>query len=815
MKQGSAEEQFYELKKKYPDCILLFRMGDFYEVFDDDAKKMSRDIGLTLTSRDRGEVKRAMAGIPHHALNQYLGKIVKLGYKVAIAEQMEDPKKTKGVVKRDVVKVVTAANLIDDKNLNDFEPCYLLSINHSAKNQELYFAYLETSTGEFVTSKIKCEIHQIESAVRNILKRISPKEILIPAKLKQYFSKITEYSVKAIDDYEYDLERNSKILLDYYKTHSLIGFGLEQNDELISVLGSVLNYFKNLELATFSHVQTFRIMNLSKYAIVDATTIKNLELLTNISTHSVKDTSLYHSINRCTTAMGKRKLRSWITSPLIDPLAINERYDKVKCLMNIEIHELLTEINDIERISGRIGMRTINPKDLIALKNSLIQIKNVFEIAVKAGYMENRYTDEIKRTIVSISELIDSQILPEPSTDLKQGNVINSNVSDKLDELRNIQQNAKTILLEYQSLQIKNTGISNLKVKYTNVFGYFIEISKSNISKVPDNYARRQTLVNAERYVTEELKEIEYKILTADEQIHNLETELYNALIVKLIPEIPQIQMISEMIGDLDCLHGFAIIAKSKGYTKPVISKNHKYLMIKNARHPVVEDYLDSAFTPNDILFKDTLINVVTGPNMSGKSTYIRMVAIIIIMAQIGSFVPAEEMEYSIVDRIFTRVGASDNLASGESTFMVEMNETANILNSATEKSLIILDEVGRGTSTYDGLSLATAVVIYIYDKLKSITLFATHYHELTKLASRYQKIKNLTVKVLEKDGEVIFTHKIIEGASEKSFGIHVAELAGIPKEVINTARTILNKLETKSQKSEKSDIKSEQQPLL
>lgn len=812
----TAEQQYRELKAKYEDSILFFRMGDFYELFDDDAINIGKLIGLTVTSRDKGEVKRPMAGIPVHALDTYLGKIVNLGFSVAIAEQMEDPKNVKGIVHRDVVKVVTAGTLIDEKNLKPDNNNYIACIFIDNKNAEIYSAFLEYSTGEFFTYQTK--LTDLSRFV-NILKSKSPKEILVNIDDKKIFEKIVFCKYKLIDEYNFELKNNIAILQKHFVTQFIHSYGYDEADNVLICAGQIIHYLKNIQRSDLNHIRKLYKYNESREMILESSTIKNLEILDtlNLRSENTYQNTLIKLLDETNTPMGKRLLRKWLVSPLTDINEILSRQSVVDFFVNYKDLEF-TKIYDIERLVGKIGVESILPKDIICLKLSLLCIFeniNKFLSITNIGSEEDFSYSGIdtknelphiinnlltfKPFIQEFLTFIDNALLDEPNNNINEGYIFKQNYNSEIDELRNYKQNANDWLKNFQEEEIQKSGIHNLKVKFNSVFGFYIEISNSQIGKVPENYIRKQTLVNGERYITNELKEMEDKILHSDEKLFTLEHNLYVELRKKLCGFIDSLQAIANIVASIDVLSNFANISRKYNFTKPIIfDKNtRKILNIRNGRHPVIENLVKEKYVNNDInLDESKEFVILTGPNMSGKSTYLRMVAMVIIMGQIGCYVPADLAEFRIIDKIYTRIGASDNLSSGESTFMVEMNETANILHNATDHSLVILDEVGRGTSTYDGVAIAWSIVKYILQNIGSFTLFATHYHELSKLEYKYSKIVNRCVQVLEKNEEIIFMYKIIDGSAEKSFGVHVAKLAGMPKEIISEADNILKQFE-------------------
>lgn len=797
--------QYDQLKKKHPDCILFFRLGDFYEGFDEDAKVMAKELGIVLTSRQKGKNKRPMAGIPHHALNRYLHKMIKAGYKVAIAEQVEDAEDAKGVVERDVVRIVTPGTVTDDTSLNESLSNYLVAINKIKEKDLVTFgiAVCDLSTGEFWLNEFYSKKTYYPNDLINEITRINPSEILISN--ESPFQILKEYNLQQIENYEFDYDVNKKRILSHFKIRSLKSFGIEKYKSAISSAGVIINYLQETQKTNLEHITSLAYKNLGKYMILDECTIRNLELVTCIQPDS--KTSLLSTLNHCKTPMGQRKLYSWIIRPLIDKQAIQNRLDSVENLAINSIKlskltDLLNNIYDIERILGKIGTERANARDLLMLKDSLyksIEIANELKGYNVTLIKEILNKLSLKKDLEDLITLLEKSIEEDPPPSIMEGEIIKKGYDKDLDELKKASKEGKDWIKNLQVKEAKRTNIPSLKVKYNKVFGYYIEVSKANLDKVPDDYVRKQTLVNAERFITPELKEMEEKILGAEEKQVEMEYDIFLEIRSHVASLSAEIQKVIDGISTLDCLVNFANLARLNNYVKPEIDGEDKgKIEIKNGRHPVVEKISDDQFVPNDTYLndKDYQLEIITGPNMSGKSTFIRQVALIVLMAQIGCFVPADSFRFCLVDRIFTRVGASDNLARGESTFMVEMIEVANIINNATDRSLIILDEVGRGTSTYDGVAIAWAVAEFIHNNIKSKTLFATHYHELIQLQDKLKRVKNFNVAVKESRGKVVFLRKIEEGGTDKSYGVHVAELAGVPKEVVKRANEILGTLQ-------------------
>lgn len=805
------QEQYQKIKLEYPDYVVLFRLGDFFEAFDDDAITLSKVLGITLTGRGKDDNRKPMAGIPHHALKTYLPKLISEGIKVAIADQMEEATPGK-IVDRQITKVITPGTIIDENSLESGKNNYIAAIFENKKNYMI--AYSDISTGEFNLIE-----NLNEKIFLNELNKISPKEILIQDEnINTKININTKFEKLEKDDLNYEL--NLKKLKQHFKVHSLKSFGIDEDSkEKINILGALLTYLEKTQRTSLKHFIDINIVNVSEYMTLDPETIRNLELI--YSTNGSSNNTLYSLLNECKTAMGKRLLANWLLHPLIKSEKIQQRLNCVKNFYEnpricSEINELLNEISDIQRISGRIGVNIAHPKDILGLKHSLKKSLDIIKLIETSPELEKSEVlklltnFKIQENIKEIIELIEKSISEDAPAIANEGNIIQKKYNSEVDELREIKTNSKLILAEIQKREIERTSISSLKISFNNVFGYYIEVTKTHLAKVPEDYIRKQTLANAERFITPELKDLETKILTAEDKLIKLEFALFDEIRQKLAEKLAEILEISNLISQIDIFAAFGYIARQKEYTMPTITQS-KLLKIANGRHPIIETLVER-FTQNDINFdSNNNIHILTGPNMSGKSTYIRQIAITALMAQIGSFVPASEMIFKPFDRIFTRVGASDNLAKGESTFMVEMTETSNILNNATKDSLIILDEVGRGTSTYDGVAIAWSIIEYINSDIKAFTLFATHYHELIALGDQYSNIKNFNVEVSENNGEVIFKHKIIQGGTNKSYGIHVAKLAGLPVDVIQKADAILKDFESHSTNNEQMNLKAQE----
>ncbi len=807
-KETPVMRQFREAKKSHPDSIMLFRMGDFYETFDEDAIIASEILDITLTKRSNGAASSVpLAGFPYHSLEQYLHKLLKAGHRVAICEQIEDPKKAKGIVKRDVVEVLSPGTAISDQYLDEKKNNFFSSL--FIIENIVGVALIDYSTGEF-----RCGEFQLDN-IPNIIDEFSVTEIIIPENQINILSdrlRIENYFLTKIPDYVINKESGLEILIELFKTNSLKGFGVENFNSGICAAGNAVRYLDKNFMGRMSHLVSLKLINNDDVMTLDPFTIKNLELFSSIS-NSKSVGTLIDVVGKMQTAQGNRLIRKWIRRPLLDKKRINSRLDRIQELFDNNqllnyIRDNLKHISDIDRIIGKLSTNKANPKDLINLSNSLSIILNIRKkINQNTPKLNNLFEDLMDTS--KIEQIINSTIKAEPAINLNKGNFIKRGFSKDLDDLHDISNVGNNWLINFQKTEREKTDISSLKIGYNKVFGYYIEVTKTHIDKIPDNYIRKQTLTSAERYFTEELKEYENRILSAEDKINSLELEIFNQLREKLLLNIEPILKNSIIISKIDIASSLTNIAIYNNYVKPIVS-NDDVLEIKDSRHPVIEKLLPLGedFIANDINL-DTIknqIGIITGPNMSGKSTYLRQIGLIVIMAQIGSFVPASEARIGIVDKLFTRVGASDNLAEGESTFLVEMNETANILNNATRKSLIILDEIGRGTSTYDGLSIAWAITEYIHNSedSSSKTLFATHYHELVDLANSLDRAFNLNVDVKEINDGVVFLRKIINGGTDKSYGIYVAKMAGLPNEVILRANEILESLSFNDKETKK-----------
>ncbi len=802
-------QQYMEIKNQYQDYILFYRLGDFYEMFFEDAINVSRELELTLTGRNCGLEERApLCGVPYHAADTYLAKLIEKGYKVAICEQVEDPALAKGLVKREVVRILTPGTVIEPNMLSDKISNYVMSISFTENYCGL--AYSDITTGEVHATKINIKENK-NSIVDEILK-ISPKEILISDKedelsLHNYIMTSLKPSglpdANKISAYFYTEESSIEIIKRIFNIYDINALGIETT-EILTAIGSLISYIQDTQKVELLHFNSVNIYNINQFMILDNFTRKNLEL-TEAIRHKQKKGTVLWVLDKTMTAMGARKLRNWINAPLLNKQAIEMRHIAVKelydnSIFQSDIRHFLDSIYDLERLVAKIVYKNINARDLISLKQSLKNLPDIKSCLNehKVGLLNNLYDD--LDILDDVYILIDSAILEEPSNSLKEGNLLKSSYNDDISSLRDAIDNGTKWIMNMQNTERERTGIKSLKISFNKVFGYYIEVTRANSDLVPDDYERKQTLANTERYITPELKELEERVLGAKEKLIDIEYNLFVELRNNLTNHINRILKTASVISKLDVLQSFAVVATRYQYTCPVI-KEDKIINIQKGRHPVVERIsANELFMPNDTYLDvdENQFSIITGPNMAGKSTYLRQVALISFLAQIGSFVPAEHAELGIVDRIFTRVGASDDLAQGQSTFMVEMSELANILRNATDSSLVILDEIGRGTSTYDGLSIAWAVVEYMTEEggLGCKTMFATHYHELTELEGRFKGVKNFRIDVSEKGDTIIFLHRILRGSAKRSYGIQVAQLAGVPKKVVNKAKNILRQLE-------------------
>ena len=797
-------KQYYEIKGKHPDAILLFRVGDFYETFSDDAIIASEILGITLTRRANGSAQFVeLAGFPHHALDTYLPKLIRAGKRVAICDQLEDPKLTKKLVKRGITELVTPGVTISDNLLNYKENNYLAAL-HFVSKEKCGLALLDISTGEFLTTE--GPIAQIDKLLNNF----QPKEILIERDKKERFQEIFGFRLPIfqMDDWIFTEQAARERLLKHFETKNLKGFGIDNLIGAIISAGAVLYYLDSTQHTQISHISTLSRIDEEKYVRLDKFTVRSLEL---ISTINEGGKSLLDILDKTISPMGSRMLRRWLLFPLKNVQSIQERQLLVEHFFgNTDLMDSLSEqlafIGDMERIVSRVAAGRVSPREIVQLKVALIAIAKI-----KAIKTDNKAFLALLEELCTCEEIvkrIEKEIVPEPPVLLNKGGIIASGVNEELDHLRSIAYSGRDYLLQIQQRESERTGIPSLKIAFNNVFGYYIEVRNTHKDKVPEDWIRKQTLVSAERYITQELKEYEEQILGADEKIISLESSLFTDLVNEVIKYIQFIQKNAQIIAKMDVLLSFAKVAKDYRYCCPVVNDTD-VLDIKEGRHPVIERQLPlgEEYISNNVKLDSngTQIIIITGPNMAGKSALLRQIALITLMAQIGSFVPAKSAEIGIVDKIFTRVGASDNISLGESTFMIEMNEAADILNNISAKSLVLFDELGRGTSTYDGISIAWAIVEYIHEHpaYRAKTLFATHYHELNEMEKSFKRIKNYNVSVREVDNKVIFLRKLVRGGSEHSFGIHVAKMAGMPHSIVKRAQEILKQMESENRKGE------------
>jgi len=795
-------KQYWAIKNQYREHILFFRMGDFYELFYDDARIAAEVLGLTLTSRGHGAAGDVpLAGFPYHALDGYLAKMIKAGYKVAICEQVEDPKKAKTIVKREVTEVVTPGTVLTEELLDSKRNNFLVAIYF--KGETCGMAKVDLSTGEFTVTEFD------RDEAQDYLLNAQPSEVLVSEEQEEYFRKhvrnLLNFTVTRRPEWLFAREFAYETLLQHFGTLSLKGFGCEDLDAGISAAGVIIHYLQENKKSELAHIRQLSRYFPEEHMILDPATLRNLEILATLMGEK-REGSLISMIDRTLTPMGGRMIRQWIQFPLRDVRKINARLDAVEEFFSRReerrrFRELLRKVGDLERLISKISTRRCNARDFLALKKSL---QHLPQIRQQLRNFEAQLVQDLRdglEPLEGLVDLIERAIVEEPPIAITEGGIIRPGFSKELDEYREIAHSGKKWIAGLQEMERNKTGIPSLKIGYNKVFGYYIEVTKTHLSKVPAHYIRKQTLVNAERFVTPELKEYEEKILSAEEKMAELEYELFEQIRQDIAAKAPVIQKNARIIAQLDVLSSLAEVAEAENYTRPKVDDS-LIIEIKEGRHPVVEKLLPpgEAFIPNDTYLsnEDHQILVITGPNMAGKSTYIRQVGLITLLAQMGSFVPAKSARIGVVDRIFTRVGAADNLAGGESTFLVEMNEMANILNNATERSLLLLDEIGRGTSTFDGLSIAWAVVEYLHNnpRVAAKTLFATHYHELTELELILPRVKNYNVAIKEWGDQIIFLRKIERGGCDHSYGIQVARLAGLPKPVIERAKEILANLE-------------------
>ncbi|CEN33389.1 DNA mismatch repair protein MutS [Capnocytophaga cynodegmi] len=796
-KETPLMKQYNQIKAKYPDALLLFRVGDFYETFGEDAVKAAQVLDIVLANRNNGSERTELAGFPHHSINNYLPKLVKAGYRVAICDQLEDPKTVKGIVKRGVTELVTPGVALNDDILHSKSNNFLASV-WFAKNIN-GVSFLDISTGEFLVAQGD------KANIDKLLQNFKPSEVLVAKKQKKEFTESfgDDFHLFFLEDWVYKEDYARQILTQHFQTNSLKGFGVEELTESLLAAGSILYYLSETQHNKLQHITSIQRIVEDAYVWLDKFTIRNLELYTGTSSQSV---TLLDVIDKTISAMGSRTLKRWLALPLKDIAKIKQRHEVVSHFMGHidvlqKIKEHISKISDIERLISKVATGKITPREVVQLKNSLEMIPPIKEICNQAKNHDLNVLADKLHSCEELCNRIAVTLNEEAPVNILKGNAIKEGVSSELDELRKLSVSGKAYLDEMLKRETEKTGISSLKIDYNNVHGYYIEVRNTHKDKVPQDWIRKQTLVNAERYITEELKTYEAKILGAEEKIAQLEQAIFAELIISIGNYIAQVQQNATLIGQLDCLCGFASLALENNYNRPEMDESF-ILDIKDGRHPVIEKQLPVGvpYIANDVyLDRDSQqIIMITGPNMSGKSAILRQTALIVLLAQIGSFVPADSARIGIVDKIFTRVGASDNISMGESTFMVEMNEAALILNNISERSLVLLDEIGRGTSTYDGISIAWAIAEYLHEHpSKAKTLFATHYHELNEMTDSFERIKNFNVSVKETKDNVLFIRKLVSGGSAHSFGIHVAKMAGMPQFVIQKANKMLKKLES------------------
>ena len=791
-------KQYNAIKAKYPDALLLFRVGDFYETFGEDAIKASNILGIVLTRRANGKAAYVeLAGFPHHSLDTYLPKLVKAGLRVAICDQLEDPKLTKTIVKRGVTELVTPGVSYNDNVLDVKSNNFLASIHLDSKNSGI--AFLDISTGEFFIAQGSLEY------LDKLIQGFNPSEIIIQKNKREKFFEYfgDKFYTNTFDDWVYTEDFANDILLNHFGTKSLKGFGIVENEKGIIAAGAALHYLAETHHHKIQHISKISRIEEDKYVWLDRFTIRNLELLNTINPDG---TSLIEVIDHTISPMGSRLLKRWMVLPLKEKKLIEDRHNVIEYMLdNLDFLDILYKniktIGDLERIISKVAIGKINPREIVQLKRALNSIEPIKNACLASKNKSLKKIAEQLNPCSFISERIENEIKSEPPALIIKGNVICDGVSNELDELRKLAFSGKDYLVQIQQREIQNTGITSLKIGFNNVFGYYLEVTNAHKEKVPEEWHRKQTLVSGERYITDELKEYEEKILGAEEKILALEIELYNDLVLSLAEYIQPVQLNANLIAQLDCLLSFVTISKKNNYSKPKLNDSN-VIDIKGGRHPVIENQLPigEEYIANDVYLDNNKqqILMITGPNMSGKSALLRQTALIVLLAQMGCYVPATAAKIGLVDKIFTRVGASDNISSGESTFMVEMNETASILNNISNRSLILLDEIGRGTSTYDGISIAWAIAEYLHEHpmFRAKVLFATHYHELNEMTTSLSRIKNFHVAVKEINNKIIFIRKLVPGGTEHSFGIHVAKMAGMPAKAVDRANEILKQLE-------------------
>lgn len=800
-------KQYNAIKLKYPDALLLFRVGDFYETFGEDAVKTARILNIVLTNRNNGSERTELAGFPHHSLNTYLPKLVKAGERVAICDQLEDPKLTKNIVKRGVTELVTPGVALSDEVLHSKTNNFLCSIYFGKR--ELGVSFLDVSTGEFLTAQGNVEY------IDKLLQNFSPSEVLVPKNRKKDFKEAfgEDFHCFYLEDWVFKKDYAYESLNKHFRTKSLKGFGIEEQEEGIIASGAILYYLSETQHHQLQHISHITRIAEEEYVWMDRFTIRNLELYQSNANNAV---TLLDVLDRTTSPMGGRMLKRWLALPLKNVEKIRKRHQVVAFLMeNIvvlqKIQHYIKQISDLERLISKVATGKVCPREVIQFKNSLEAVVPIKALAAQSGEEALEVLGENLQSCELLRTKIKETLFEEAPVNIQKGNTVAKGFSTELDELRELAFSGKDYLNSMLERETRATGITSLKIASNNVFGYYIEVRNSHKDKVPAEWIRKQTLVNAERYITPELKEYEAKILGAEEKILQLEQEIFQKLVIWIGDYIQPVQQNASLIGQLDCLCSFAQQAGQENYCRPEINEGLE-LEIKNGRHPVIEKQLPlgEAYVANDVFLdrEEQQIIMITGPNMSGKSAILRQTALIVLLAQMGSFVPADEVKIGLVDKIFTRVGASDNISMGESTFMVEMNETASILNNLSERSLVLLDEIGRGTSTYDGISIAWAITEYLHEHpSRAKTLFATHYHELNDMCETFGRIKNYNVSVKELKDTVLFLRKLVPGGSEHSFGIHVAKMAGMPQQVIHRANKILKKLEQSHGMQEKGAV--------
>ena len=828
MKVPEAEtpmmRQFYTLKNEHPDKILFFRMGDFYEMFGEDAVRAAKVLQIALTSRDKNREKAIpMCGVPFHAYEQYLNKLTSAGFKVAICEQMEDPTQAKGIVKRDIVRIVTPGTTVSPQLIHPDRNHYLIAINIKLRRKQLGLALVDVSTGEFEV--LEFSLGEM-TRVYDFLFQVAPQEILFSQSrslaesefLEEFSRQMERLLQKAsqpppamsfLDPYYFDQDAAEKLLKSHFKTLNLSGFGIAYLKFGIAAAGALLRYLTETQKSDLRHINHIKQHSFENFMLLDETTLSNLEIF---ESHSGNDQhTLFGVLNQTCTAMGARMLRQWLRQPLLDKDHINRRFDAIEELHNqfilcVELRVQLKRIQDLPRIAGRISLPVAGINDLVGLRESLLPVTEMPEFL---KHLQSPLLQEIQQDfdpLQDVLQLLQTQLLEEPAVKLREGNFMADGLSEELDQLRTLSRNSKQFLNALLQKEREQTGLPSLKIGFNKVFGYFLEVSNAHRKNVPEHYIRKQTLVNAERYVTPELKELEEEILGADERICQLEYELFQQLKQLVVTRIARIQKTSFDIASVDVLASLSYVAENNNYVRPSLHSLHaaRQLSLQASRHPVIEQIdFEEPFVPNDVELNenDQQIMLITGPNMAGKSTLMRQVALNVLMAQCGSYIPAGSASISIVDRVFTRVGATDKLSQGESTFMVEMNEAAAILNNATDRSLIILDEIGRGTSTFDGISLAWSIVEFLHDQ-GALTLCATHYHEMTAMAKQLKKVKNFNILIKEEADQIIFMRKVVPGEADKSYGVQVAKLAGLPASVIDRAVIVMENLESVSLES-------------